>query len=264
MKQNAVHCERRRWMFVLLALGLVMILSSRLLARSAAQEKAGAGMAHDLSGIWNAPIGQRAQVPGQPPHNPPPPLTPAGQAQFDSNTRDLKSDHPITVNPVYQCHPPGLPNAYTNGGYPFEIVQTPQRIFIFYESTHLWREIWMDGREMPKDSDPLWMGYSVGHWDGDDLLVDTANFNDKTWIDNLGHPHSDAMRLTERFHRPDHEHLQIEFVIDDPNSYTAPWTIRYHYDLKPNWEIGEAFCIPEDQQRFLKKNVPETTGKSLP
>ena len=89
-------------------------------------------MAHDLSGVWNAPIGQRAQVPGQPPHNPPPPMTPAGQAQFDFNRRDLKSDHPITISPVYKCHPPGLPYAYTNGGYPFEIVQTPQRIYIFY------------------------------------------------------------------------------------------------------------------------------------
>jgi hypothetical protein len=221
-------------------------------------------MAHDLSGVWNAPIGQRAQVPGQPPHNPPPPMTPAGQAQYAANTRDFKSDHPITISPVYKCHPAGLPYAYTNGGYPFEIVQTPQRIFIFYESAHLWREVWMDGREMPKDSDPLWMGYSIGHWDGDDLVVDTANFNDQTWIDNLGHPHSDAMKLTERFHRPDREHLEITFTIDDPKTYTGLWTIRYHYDLKPKWEIGESYCIPEDQQRFLKQNVPDGNGKPAP
>ena len=95
-------------------------------------------------------------------------------------------------------------------------------------------------------------------------MVDTAHFNDKTRIDNLGHPHSDAIKPTKRFHRRDHEHLQIEFVIEDPKSYTSPWTLRYHYDWKPNWEIGEAFCIPEDQQRFLQKNVPETTGKSTP
>ena len=187
-----------------------------------------------------------------------------GQAQFDLNRRDLKSDHPITISPVYKCHPPGLPYAYTNGGYPFEIVQTPQRIYIFYESAHLWREIWMDGREIPKDSDPLWMGYSVGHWDGGDLVVETANFNDKTWIDNLGRPHSDAMRLTERFHRPDHGHLEIAFLIDDPKFYTATWPIHYHYDLKPTWEIGESFCIPEDQQRFLQQNVPGTSGNATP
>jgi hypothetical protein len=80
----------------------------------------------------------------------------------------------------------------------------------------VWRTVWMDGREMPKDSDSLWMGYSIGHWDGDDLVVETANFNDKTWIDAAGHPHSDAFKLTERFHRVDHDHMKVSFTIDDP------------------------------------------------
>jgi hypothetical protein len=254
---EAISCRA-----ILFCLVLGGAFSPRATAQYAA--KAETGMEHDLSGIWDAPIGQRNQVPGAPPHNPAPPMTPAAQAQFDSNRHGLTNDHPITINPVYRCHPPGLPDAYTNGGYPFEIVQTPQRIFIFYESAHLWRQIWMDGRKIPGDSDPLWMGYSIGHWDAGDLIVETANFNDKTWIDGQGHPHSEDMKLTERFHRPDREHLQIEFAIDDPKSYTATWIIRYHYDLKPKWEIGEAFCIVEDERRFLKKNVPQAGGQSTP
>ena len=247
------------------ALAMIVIaaaLPSRVMAQSPA--KTGTGMVHDLSGIWDAPIGQRTQIPGVPPQNPAPPMTPAAQAQFDFNRRELTNDHPITSNPVYRCHPPGLPDAYTNGGYPFEIVQTPQRIFMFFESAHLWRQIWMDGREFPRESDSLWMGYSIGHWDGDDLVVETAKFNDQTWIDGQGHPHSEAMKLTERFHRPDHDHLQIAFMIDDPKSYIGTWTIRYHYNLKPRWEIGEAFCILEDEQSFLKELVPQASDKSAP
>jgi len=122
----------------------------------------------------------------------------------------------------------------------------------------------MDGREMPRDSDPLWMGYSVGHWDGDDLVVETAHFNDKTWIDGQGHPHSEDMKLTEIFRRPEHGRLEIEFRIDDPRSYTATWIIRYHYNLKPKWEIGEAFCIVEDEQRFIEQLVPKASAKSAP
>jgi hypothetical protein len=150
-------------------------------------------MAHDLAGVWK---------PGPSDQSPSAPMTPAAQAQFEINTRELKLDRPITIDPAYSCHF-GLPRIYTYGMNPLEIVQTPQRIFIFYEAAHLWRTVWMDRREMPKDSDPLWMGYSIGHWDGDDLVVDTAHFNDKTWIDGRGHPHSKEMKVTERFHRSD-------------------------------------------------------------
>jgi len=204
-------------------------------------------MQRDLSGVWR---------PGPSDQSPAAPMTPTAQAQFVSNTQELKQGRPITTDPAYSCHPPGLPRIYTYGMNPLEIVQTPQRILIFYESAHMWREIWMDGREMPKDSDPLWMGYSIGHWEADDLVVDTANFNDKTWVDGRGDPHSDALKVTERFHRPDRDHLRIFITIDDPKSYTAKWTTMRDYGLKPHWEIGEAYCIPEDEALWFKKNVP--------
>ena len=233
----------------------IVALSGRLPAQNAASEKTGTGMAQDLSGVWN------------PRSIAPPPLgalfTPAGQAQFDFNTHELKEGHAITLDPTYTCHPPGLPHAYFNSSHPFEIVQTPQRIFIFHEGYHVWREVWMDGREMPKDSDPLWMGYSIGHWDGDDLVVVTGNFNDKTWLDANGHPHSDAFTLTERFHRLDHGHMKVSFTIDDPKIYQAKWGWQTDFDLK-NWETGEDFCIPESQAKYFENELGDQNSKTGP
>jgi hypothetical protein len=157
-----------------------------------------------------------------------------------------------------------LPHIYLSGAYAFEFVQTPRRIFIFYENTHQWRAIWMDGREIPSDSEQLWMGYSVGHWDGDDLVVETAGFNDKTWLDVRGHPHSESLKLTERYHRPDPQHLQISFTIDDPKMYTSTWIMHGNFELKPTWEIGEAFCVPEDQVKFFQQALQEPDGKATP
>ena len=190
-------------------------------------------------------------------------MTPWAQERWDANTKETQADRPITIDPAYNCHPPGLPHAFNNGAFPIEILQTPQRIFIFFESAHLWREIWMDGREIPKDHDPTWMGISVGHWEGDDLVVNTGDFNDLTWLDPAGHPHSEEMKLTERYHKPDHDHLQVTFTIDDPKAYTATWQTRNNFTLKPGWEVGEAFCIPEDQSNF-QKHVLEPNAKPTP
>jgi hypothetical protein len=236
----------------------------------------GTGMAHDLSGVWNAGVGggqAAAPVGGAGAAAPAqraaantaagPKMLPAAQAKFDANTFELKNDRPITIDPAYTCHPPGLPHAFANGAFPFEIVQTPQRIFIFYESAHLWREIWMDARPMPKETDPLWMGYGIGHWDGDDLVVNLDHFNDQTWLDAAGHPHTEALKITERYHRADHDTLQISFTIDDPQSYSEPWTTRSTFKLKPKWEIGEAFCVPDDQEKF-ERHILAPNGKPSP
>jgi len=242
-----------------LLLLLLTALASRLPAQSEgpARAKTGTGMAHDISGVWAlGKIHKRVSDPVAA-------MTPEGQAKFDFNTHELKNNRPITIDPAFTCHWPGVPHIYGSGAYAFEFVQTPQRIFIFYENTHQWREIWMDGREIPKDSDPLWMGYSVGHWDGDDLVVETASFNDKTWLDVRGHPHSDALKLTERYHRPDRDHLEITFTIDDPKMYTATWVTHSYFELKPAWEIGEAFCVPEDQSKFFQESLQEP-GKTAP
>jgi hypothetical protein len=127
-------------------------------------------------------------------------------------------------NPRIRCLPSGVPGlvAYS---HPYKIVQTSDLVVILYESQTMFRQIFMDGRAHPKDPEPTWMGYSVGKWEGDTLVVESIGFNDQTWLDGMGHPHSDAMRLTERYRRRDVGHMDIEVVIDDPKAYTRQ--IRY-------------------------------------
>jgi hypothetical protein len=95
---------------------------------------------------------------------------------------------------------------------------------------------------------PLWMGTSAGRWEGDTLVVDTTNFNDKTWIDRIGHPHSDKLHVIERFRRTDHDHLIDDITIDDPVAYTKPWNAHLEFKLRP-WKLTEQFC--EDGESFL-------------
>lgn len=104
--------------------------------------------------------------------------------------------------------------------HPYKIVQTPELIVILYESQTLFRQIFLDGRSHPKDPEPSWLGYSIGKWEGDELVVETVGFNDKTWLDGFGHPHSEAMKLTERFRRRDLGHMDIAITIDDPKEQT--------------------------------------------
>jgi hypothetical protein len=236
---------------------LTLTFSSVMLAQTAAAPQAAKPQppvpVHDLSGVWNVVGGTLRPDKISP-------MLPEAQKRFDENTAELKKGLPITKDPAFNCLPAGVPHMYQNGVYPFEIVQTPQRIFIFYESQHNWREIWMDGRQIPKDADPTWMGNSVGHWDGNDLVVETGNFNDRTWLDPAGHPHSEALHVTERFRRVAFNNLQIEFTIDDPKSYTQPWTMRASFPLKPGWEIGESYCLQEDQDNF-RKNILTPNAK---
>ncbi len=114
-------------------------------------------------------------------------------------------------------------------------------IAVLYEDTH--RQIYTDGRTLPKEFEqPSWLGYSTGKWDGDTLVVETAGFNDKTWLDVIGHPHSEALRIAERYHRRDFGHLDVEMTFDDPRMYTKPFTIKVIYELQPTSDIFEYFC----------------------
>jgi hypothetical protein len=144
-------------------------------------------------------------------------------------------------NPMIRCLPAGVPrlDAYT---HPYKIVQTPELIVVLYESQTMFRQIFLDGRELPKDPEPSWLGYSVGRWDGDVLVVDTIGFNDQTWLDGLGHPHSEAMRLTERFRRLNTGRMEIEVAIDDPKAYTRPLKYTQPQTLLPDTELLEYIC----------------------
>jgi hypothetical protein len=137
---------------------------------------------------------------------------------------------------------------------PIEIVQAPRETMILYEVDNLHRQIFADGRTLPKEFDlPAFLGYSVGHWEDDTFVVETAGFNDKTALDGMGHPHSEALRLTERFHRRDFGHLDWEMTFDDPKFYTKPFAIRSRTICCRTPTIFEMLCENERDRVHMGK-----------
>ena len=181
-----------------------------------------------------------------------PPLTPWGQARFDA-ARPMQGPTAVAGQenaPTLRCLPDGPPRVL-NLPNPFEIVEIPGRVFMFFELGHVWREIWTDGRALPKNPDPTWLGYSVGKWDGDTFVVDTIGFNDKLWVDVYGSPRSDHMHLTERYRRLNHDTLELQIIMDDPKAYTKVWVSppKLH-KLEPTWEIAEWFCVVDEENQY--------------
>jgi hypothetical protein len=133
---------------------------------------------------------------------------------------------------------------------PVKIVQAPRQTMILYEVGNYYRQIYTDGRALPKEFDkPSYWGYSAGHWEGDTLAVESAGFNDKTSLDMMGHPHSEALRVVERFRRRDFGHLDYEITIDDPKMYTKPFTIKVPHDLLAGADIFESYCDENEKDR---------------
>jgi hypothetical protein len=205
----------------------------------------------DLSGVWMAENAPNALLTAT---NEEPPMTAWGQAEFKNvAAQKIPPTGKSNNDPYSKCDPPGVPRVYLLDG-PLEIIQTSNRIFIFYEEGHYWREIWMDGRALPRNPDPAYMGYSVGKWADETLIVDTIGFNDKTWLDNVGHPHSDALHVVERFKRIDSDTLQITFMFDDPKAYEKPWTAAPRIlKSRPGRELLESFCVQNDSRSSGKK-----------
>jgi hypothetical protein len=133
---------------------------------------------------------------------------------------------------------------------PFKIVQAPQETMILYEVDGLHRQIFTDGREFPASWEfPAYLGYSVGRWESDTFVVETRGFNDCTPIDGMGHPRSEAMHVTERYHRRDFGHLDTELTFDDPEMYTRKFTVKIVYNLIPDNDIFEMFCTQNEKDR---------------
>jgi hypothetical protein len=170
------------------------------------------------------------------------PWRPWAEALFKQNTEDNQKE-----NPESRCLPRGLPKADAFDIH--KIVQTPGLILVLYEYQTTYRQIFTDGRSLPKDPNPTWMGYSVGHWEGDALVVESNGFNGKSWLSGQGNPTSDGMRLTERIRRRDFGHLDIQITIDDPKAYTKPWTAELHPELVPDTELLEFVC--DENERDL-------------
>jgi hypothetical protein len=143
--------------------------------------------------------------------------------------------------PSNQC----LPHSVTDFDAHFtpkKLVQTPGALIMLFEAYHSWRQIFTDGRPLPEERDPAWYGYSVGKWEGDTLVVETVGLNEKTWLDDRGHPHSDALRIVERFRRPDFGHMQVEVTINDPKAYTKPWTVKIPWNFVADTELLDWVC----------------------
>jgi len=163
---------------------------------------------------------------------------------------DLFRLRAAAVDPSNVCtKPPGFPLAGLLSE-PLKIVQSPRLTVILYEVDNLHRQIFTDGRKLPKEfALPAYLGYSIGHWDRDTLVVETAGFNDKTPLDAVGHPHSEWLHVVERFHRRDFGHLDVEMTFDDPEMYTKPFTIKVPHDLVPDNDIFEMFCNENEKDR---------------
>jgi len=153
---------------------------------------------------------------------------------------------------MVQCMPPGVPRINMGGNrampHPFKIVQTPALVVLLYETStnQTFRQVFLDGRPLPKDPQPTWLGYSVGRWEGDVLVVDTFGFNGKAWVDTgSGHPQTEAAHVTERFTRRDFGHLEIDITIDDPEAYLKPWRVKVPINLLPDSDLIETFCENE-------------------
>jgi hypothetical protein len=224
----------------------------------------------DLSGVWHVQVTPRAEferlfgkdfsiieVPGmgldtvsifgltvfpelQPGTEP---MTPAGAAilarRFPDGPDVLPSTHCLPLNIPLVAHLSELT----------KIMQSPGQLVILLELNNAYRQIYTDGRKLPVDPSPSWMGYSVGKWEGDTLVVDTIGFKDQGWIDAMGHPQSESMRLTERYHRRDFGHLDIETTFNDPQMYTKPFTIRVTHELQPDTDILEYVCNENEKDK---------------
>jgi len=158
------------------------------------------------------------------------------KALFDQRQASDRRDDP-TAN----CIVGGVPRSDLVP-YPFKILQLPNEVVILYEAVHSYRQIFTDGRALPKDPNPAWFGYSVGRWDGDSFVVETAGFNDNVWLDNAGRPATEALRVTERFNRKDFGRMELRITIDDPKAYTKPWDVTQSLALQPDTELLEYIC----------------------
>jgi hypothetical protein len=182
-----------------------------------------------LSGVWDVPY-----VPDM--------SRGVGALPFTAWGEDLwKSYDPAKFDYTAHCLPMGW-TRQMNAPMPLEIMQEPDRIAILFEAWNTFKVVPTDGRAHPKNVDATWMGHSVGHWEGDTLVIDTIGFNDKTRLDTIGHPHSDQLHVTERLTRTDAMHLAYEVTVEDSKTYTKPFTNKRVLTLKPTWELMEYSC----------------------
>jgi hypothetical protein len=177
------------------------------------------------------------------------PLQPWAEAVYKERIETNGKDHPGV-----RCWPSGIPekNNIPDG---LKVVQTPDLMLFLHESRTIYRQIFTDGRPLPKDAQPTWMGYSIGKWEGDTFVVETIGQNGKTWLDMRGLLATEALRVIERFTRPNIGHIDIDVTIDDPKAYTRPWNVKLSWTLLPDTDLIESICEENN------KDLPHMVGK---
>ncbi len=190
----------------------------------------------DLTGIWNPEPPKLRDVTKD--------LKPGDvqmQPQAEALFNQRKTGSLSALDPDANCLPQGVPKIDATPA-PFKILQEPGVIVFLYEAFDQFRQVFMDGRELPKDPNPQWFGYSVAKWDGDTLVIQSSGFNGKAWLDQVGHPSSESMRVTERFRRIDFGHMEVTATIDDPVNYKKPWSFKQPLTLMADGDLIEQVC----------------------
>ncbi|MEO8052011.1 MAG: hypothetical protein ABI833_16465 [Acidobacteriota bacterium] len=196
----------------------------------------------DLSGVWRI---HKSYLLNAAPDLKPDDFQPWAAAIYRRSAENFRND-----TDGINCLPPG-PKTSLSVGPPVKIVQTPGLLVLLYEYQTLFRQVFTDGRELPNDPNPTWMGYSIGHWEGDTLVVTTSGYNDRTSLDLGGRPHSEALRVTERFRRRDAGHMDLQVTLEDPKAYTKAWTLPVDLDLMPDGELIEFVCENQNSKPHL-------------
>lgn len=221
----------------------------------------------DLSGVWYQGTGAIFRNP--------PPFTPWGKERFDATIGEKNAaGEPLHSKDTsgegggaqVNCDPRGWPRLST-ANYGFEFVTLPGRVLQFFEQTHTWRTIWTDGRKLPENPPELrWMGWNVGRWEGDTFIVESTGYDDRSWLSDTtpdgGWPHSDEMRVVERWRRLNYVTLELQMTVNDPKTYIKPWVTQpARITLAPGTELWEYFCVPSDFNTFNNSvYLPVATG----
>jgi len=249
-----------RWVYVRVLVASVLFLPS-ILAQPAARpgpaKAAIAARSNDISGVWAPKVDtQKSGMDGGAAvlafSRELPLMTSWAKGKYDVIRRGTNGPFERArdeMDPHIHCVPYGMPRVFAVNA-PFEIVQAQVRVFMLFEADHLVRRIYTDGRKHPEDADATYMGHSIGRRDQDALVVDTVSLNDLTWLDSIGHPHSDALHVVERIRRVDNSTLEINFTFDDDKAYVKPWGGTKVFELKPEWQISEQFACEDHLREY--------------
>jgi len=217
----------------------------------------------DLSGEWGGPL-------SAPRIDPVPPLTAWGQAQFAAHKSNQRISVANSNDPLDTCDPLGFPRNALWESRGIAFAKMPDKVVELFQYQRVWREIWTDGRALPKNidsdlpdsADSRYYGYSVGHWDGDyNFVVDTAGLDEDTWLDNAGHPHSSELRVNESYKRVDQHTMEMTVTLNDPKVYTKPWMAgQTTYKWIPQQQFDEQLCVPSHMQDYMKLIAKPSAG----